>query len=427
MAQEASLKRLLPAGVVDSGFASLAGFVVAVTAVSVFNDVDRGVYAIFFTAFVVGSLLANELIFTPAEVEAVAYPVSERLSLVSQSLRLGIGPALAGTLAAPVAVAVTAAYATTEVALGLAVTSATAIVVSPMQDHVRRMLHIAELSWRAAAVSIVQFVIVSAGIAVGIATDVPEAWLPFGALAIANVISLAVARLLAHVSIRDRAAGTLRFRELAKTGVWFVLNAAPAAVWFGTAAVIAALAGPEALGFAESARVVAQPILVFATGLTAVLAPRAMRAGMHANSGLARRTSVIYLASIGAAGAVYLAIAGWDWVLNPMEYLVPSAYSLGGLAAFSILANVATAASFLQGDELAGAGRVRILAGISWLSSIVGLLGGLTASYTGAYARPLAVSIGAAARYGAQARVLAGVYDAAPTKPAPDEGSTAQQ
>jgi hypothetical protein len=103
-------------------------------------------------------------------------------------------------------------------------------------------------------------------------------------------------------------------------------------------------------------------------------------------------------------------LTGWKWALNPMAYIVPSAYTLSGLVALTISANLATAASFLQGDELAGASRVRILASISWLSSIVGLLGGLTASFTGAFARPLAALAGAGIRYGAQVRALAGVY-----------------
>ena len=410
MSQGGSLRRQLPAGVIDSGFASLAGFGVALTAVSMFNDVDRGVYAVFFTAFLVGTLLSNELIFTPAEIEAVGYPVSQRLSLVPRSLRLGAIPALAGTVAAPVAVAVTASYATAEVALGLAVTSAVAIVLSPMQDHVRRMLHIAELSWKAATVSIVQFVVVSVCLAIGVAADVPDAWLPFGALAVANTVSLVFARVLAQFSIRDRALDTLRFRELAATGVWFVINAAPAVVWFAVAAIIAWLASPEDLGYAESARVVAQPVLVFTTGLIAVLKPRAMRAAMDADLSAARKARAIYLGSAAVAGVVYLAIVGWDWVLNPLAYVVPSAYVVAGLAAFTIFANIAMSAAFLQSDELAGAGRARTLAMISWFSSIFVLLGGLTAQVTGAYARPLAGVAGSGARYAAQAKKLAEVY-----------------
>ena len=410
MAHKGGIRRRLPAGVIDSGFASLAGFAVALTAVTLFGDSDRGVYAIFFTAFVAGSLLANELIFTPAEVEAVSHPVPQRLSLVPQSLRLGIGPALLGALASPIAVLVSAGYSRPEVSLGLAVTSATAIVVSPMQDHLRRMLHIAEVSWVAAAVSTVQLATVSVCIGAGIVLDVAEAWLPFGALTVANVVSLSVATIAARSKVREHAGTTLRFRQLAATGVWFVLNAAPATVWFAIAAIIAALAGPEALGFAESARVVAQPVLVLAGGLAAVLAPQAMRAAMDSDLAAAHKARRMFIGYMSLAGVAYALLAGWDWVLNPMAYLVPSAYSLGGLAALTILANLVTAATFLQGDELAGAGRVRSLAGISWFSSIVGLVASLTAATTGAYARPLAGLVGAAARYIAQARALVTAY-----------------
>ncbi|MDJ0497358.1 MAG: hypothetical protein QNJ89_05970 [Acidimicrobiia bacterium] len=414
MGREGSLRRRLPAGVIDSGFASLAGFAVALTAVSLFGDADRGVYAIFFTAFVAGALLVNELIFTPAEVEAVAHPVPERLSLLGQSLRLGIGPAVVGSLAAPIAVLVTAGYASGDVTLGLAVTSAAAIVVSPMQDHSRRMLHIAEVSWGAAAVSTVQLVSVAAALGLGIAVDVPVPWLPFGALAFANVVSLTFAALLARTKIDQRTDTVMGFRQLTTTGVWFVVNAAPAALWFVISTIVAALAGPEALGFAESARVIAQPIMVFAGGLAAVLAPRAMRAAMDSDLGQARRERKMYLIAMALFGAGYAAIAGWDWVGNPMAYLVPSAYTVAGLAAFTILANLVTTASFLQGDELAGAGRVRILAGISWFSGVLGLLASLTASVTEAFARPLAGLVAAATRYAAQTRALASAYVVTP-------------
>lgn len=410
MGREGSLRRRLPAGVVDSGFASLAGFAVALTAVSLFGDTDRGVYAIFFTAFVAGSLLVNELIFTPAEVEAVAHPLPERLSLLGQSLRLGIGPALVGSVAAPIAVLVTAGYSSGDVTLGLAVTSAAAIVVSPMQDHSRRMLHIAEVSWAAAAVSTVQLASVSAALGIGIAFDVPVPWLPFGALAVANVVSLTFATFLAQARVDQHASTTLRFRQLTATGVWFVINAAPAALWFVISAIVAALAGPDALGFAESARVIAQPIMVFAGGLAAVLAPRAMRAAMDSDLGQARKERRMYLIAMALFGLGYAAVAGWDWVGNPMAYLVPSAYAVGGLAAFTILANLVTTAAFLQGDELAGAGRVRVLAGISWLSGILGLLASLTASVTEAFARPLASLVAGASRYGAQTRALKSSY-----------------
>ena len=44
------LRRSLPAGVVDSAFASMATFGIGLVAVNLFNDTNRGVYAIFFNA-----------------------------------------------------------------------------------------------------------------------------------------------------------------------------------------------------------------------------------------------------------------------------------------------------------------------------------------------------------------------------------------
>jgi O-antigen/teichoic acid export membrane protein len=403
----------LPAGVVDTSFASLATFVVALVAVTQFDDVDRGVYAVFFTAFLAGGLLASELVFTPVEIQAVSFPTSQRISFVPKSLRLGIGPCLAGALAVPIAVAVTAGYATAETATGLALTSVAAVVISPMQDHVRRMLHLSELSWEAASVSIVQLLVASVSVVIALALDTPTAIVPFGALTVANVISLAFAVVVARRSLDDDAHSQLRLGELSRRGIWFVLNAtAPALAAFAVAAIVAWLASPEDLGYAESARVVAQPVLVFAGGLSVVLTPRSMRAAMDRDLPTARRTRTIYLSGLAVAGLGYIAIAGWDWVLNPMVYIVPSAYVLGGLVAVSVIANVVMAATFLQGAELAGAGRERSLTAISWLAAIVWVLGGFTAGVTGAFARPLGATFGGSFKYGVQARVIAALYNA---------------
>lgn len=411
MSEDTSILRRLPAGVVDSGFASVATFIVGLSAVNLLDDVDRGVYAIFFSAFIMGALLSNEFIFTPAEVEAVSYPVSERLSLVPQSLLLGVGPCLLGAAAAVLAIAVTAGYAEPQLAAGLAVTTAIATVLSPMQDHVRRMFHIAGLSWTAASISIVQFLVVVVCVVWGIAADVGVAWIPFGALAVANAVSLIVGLMLVRLKVESEAKVPLRFRALASKGVWFVLNAAaPAVMGFTVAALIAWLASPEDLGYAEAARVVAQPVLVLAAGLKVVLYPRSVRAAMDRDLPSARRTNNTYLVAVGLGGAAYLLLVGWDWVLNPMAVIVPAAYVLTGLVALTIAANLANAAWFLQSSELAGAGRERSLAGISWITSLVWLLMAFTAGVTGAYARSLGALAGAGVRYTAQIRVLTSVY-----------------
>lgn len=425
MSRVRSYKMRLPVGVVDAGFASLATFAAGLAAVNLLGDAERGVYAVFFAAFMLGTVLPRSLIFTPAEVRAVASPVDASLMLLPRSLFLGVGPAVLGVTAILVAVPVTAPHATSEVILALALTSGVATILSPLQDHVRRMFHIAARSWQAAAVSIVQFVSVLASIGVMLLLEVDAEWVPFGTLAVANAVSLTISRLISGTGKPFVVPERLSPRLLASGGKWLLVKAA--ATWimgFAAATIIIALAGPEVLGFAESARIVAQPILVLATGLTAVLAPRSIKAGMDRDLRTARRTSRAYLWLIGIAGIGYLAITGWDWFLNPMSYIVPSAYVVPGLVALTVVANILSANTYLQESELLGARRERTLARIAWTASPVLLLGGLTAGITGAYARPLGRLGAAATEFVMHGTVLRGMYqrepetgsDAAPTQ-----------
>ena len=293
-------------------------------------------------------------------------------------------------------------------ALALLVTCAAAIVLSPIQDHVRKMLHIATLSWRAASVSVVQFLAVAAGVGVAIALDVPIAWVPFGVLAFANAVSLTFARVVSHLSSHGQPPEQLRFRSLATKGKWLVLHAAaPAVSGFALAAIIAGLASPEELGYAESARVVAQPVLVLSAGLTAVLGPRSMRAAMETDVGTARHTNRVYLLVMAFGALAYAAVAGWDWALNPMTFIVPSAFIVSGLVAVTVLANFIMSAVFLQVNELLGAARERKLALIAWIEAPIEVAIAFSAGITGAFARPLAYIGASGARYGMQARALA--------------------
>ena len=414
MSQESSYKRRLPAGFLDSSFASLATFVVGLTAVNLFGDVNRGVYSVFFTAFLFGTVLPRNLIFTPAEVTTVAYPTDERLSFVNQSLLLGLIPSLLGASSALIAAAITASYASTDVIVVLTVTSAVATVLSPMQDHVRKMFHLAALSWRAAGTSLVQLMAVLITVGIGLVVDVPIVWIPFGALIVANTLSLAFALAISRIGVHRLAPARLALRSLVEKGKWLLVqSAAPSVMGFAVSAIIVGLAGPEALGFAEAARVVGQPIIVLASGFTAVLAPRSMRAAMDRDLVTAERTSRIYLSIVAAATVGYLVVAGWDWSLNPMTVIVPSAYEVGGLVAATIIANYATAAVFLQFNELLGAHKERTLAWIAWTEGAAMLVAGLTAGVTGAFAQPLANASSSVLRWFLQRGSLRKVYGGA--------------
>jgi len=411
------LRKRLPAGVVDASFASLATFAVGLAAINLLPDAERGVYELFFTAFLLGTVLPRNLIFTPAEVDAVGFPVDSRLPLIRRTLTLGSGPALGSAASALLAAAVAAPLATSDVIFPFVVTATVAGFLSPLQDHVRKMLHIGIRSWLAAAISIAQFVVAVIAILVMMALDVPVPWIPFGALSIANLASLSFGWLITREAHRHTPGEErLRFSGLIKRGRWLVLQAAgPSLAGFLAATIITRLASPEALGFAGAARVVAQPIAVFASGLTAVLAPRIVEAAMKRDRPLARHTNTVYLVAVAGAGAAYLALAGWSWALNPMTRIVPSAYEISGLVALTIVANIAAAGIFLQVNDLLGAKRETTLAAVSWAVSPVLILGAATAGVTDAFARAIGRFAQATIRFFVQLHVIKPQYDEPPT------------
>jgi len=415
MSKRSRITTDLPAGIIDAAFASLATFAIGLAAVNLLDNTGRGVYAIYFTTFMLATVLPRYLIFTPAEVDAVSFPEADRIGLISRTIKLGAGPAAVGATAVGLAALVAAPVADTRTIVAFTVTTAATSLLSPIQDHVRKMLHIAARSWLAAVVSIVQFATAGVALFVMWTAGTPHPWVPFGALAVANLVSLAsgwVLTLRAHRQIAG--AGRINLRDLLSRGRWLVAQAAvPSATGFVAAALITHLAGADALGFAESARVVSQPILVFATGLTAVLAPRTMEAAMKRDLSSARRASAVYLRAVSIAGIAYLLIAGWDWTINPMQHLVPSAYEMSGLVALTIVANFAGAATYLQINELLGARREPTLAHLAWVLSPILLLGAATAGITEAFARAIGRLGESVARFLVQRRVTGALYDPA--------------
>ena len=129
--------RRLPAGVADAAFASLATFAAGLSAVNLFNDVDRGVYAIFFTAFGLGVVLPWDLILIPAEVNAVSFPVVDRMRRARDTLRIGAPMAVLGSLAILIAALLSWSLTSSDVIWGLTITAAITTMLSPLQDHMR--------------------------------------------------------------------------------------------------------------------------------------------------------------------------------------------------------------------------------------------------------------------------------------------------
>ena len=408
------LSRAIPAGLVDAGLASLATFVLNLYAIAVWeadNPQVLGMYFLYMTAFLLASAVPNQLLFVPAEKMTLDVAQQARVRFFGRVARLGIP---AGAAAAVLLLLATAVGATKEGIgfvddqLPFLVTGAIATVFSPLQNHARRLLHLAGKSWAAATVSLVQAATAGVALIFLVASDVTAQWIPIGALAIANVVSVSTAAYLAHRAGRGLPDGDLdavaaiqdrmTYRTLTPTGRWLVATGVVSlGNNFAVESAVASLASLEALALAGAAKTVAQPILVLANGLRSVLGPPSMEAARDRDRQAARRVAATFgKLTIGAVVA-YVAVAGFDWIGNPLARLIDGAYAVAFLVALSIAANGLNGAAFPGRLELIGAGREKQLFGADLRANIgqlviavvIAAVAGGNAN-AGSFARPVA-------------------------------------
>jgi O-antigen/teichoic acid export membrane protein len=392
--------------VFDAAFNSLGTFAVGLTAARIFEPSLLGVYAVFFAAHLMGLVVPMHLVFLPAEIRAVAREPERRLSILRRSALFGLAPSVMTGFAVLLSIAVTADQASGSQLLALALTTSVATVLVPLQAHLRRMLHLAQASWRATAVSAVQFAGAIVAVAGLLLSGVPDAWVPFGALTLATGGSIVTGFVLAAPG-RDLPDDRIRMMDLMTTGRWLLVSGlVPTVAGFVAATLINRLAGPEQLGYAEAARLAAQPILVLGLGLNAVLGPRAMEAAHRRDRVAARRIERIFLAVLAVAAAGYLLVAGGPWPWNPLYYLIPPGYELAWLAALMIVSNAATGSVLPFQRELLGGRLEEKLAGIEIMGSIATITVALSSAVTGAFARPFSLLAQNAARAAGYRRAL---------------------
>jgi O-antigen/teichoic acid export membrane protein len=388
------LRRVVPAGLMDAGLASLATLAMGLYAVRTLHGPELGAYALFFAAFTLAAVVPAQLILIPAQNHAVREaPQHARLGLLGQTWRLG-GPVAILAAVAAAAAALVVAEGPSATLWALALTTTVSACVSPLQDHVRRTLHLSGLSWTAAVVSLVQLTCVLGYLAGLGVLGVPTAWRPFGALALANMTSLLVG--LAPLRHRRRAAMLPRHTVawLMRSGRWLLgVEAATAGAMFVSSALVSRLASPDDLGVAEAARVVAQPVFVLAVGLAATLGPRLIESGAAGDEGAAKRIARPFVALVIAVGVLYGAITAVAWSGNPLADLVPSAYAIPFLVPVTVLAMTVVGTVFSRRSELVGGGRERLLPRVSVVAGALQIATAVSAAWTGAFARPLGVAV----------------------------------
>lgn len=397
----------LSAGMIDAGFASLATFGTGLVATRYLDAETLGIFAVYYVAFITATVIPRSGLFVPIEVGVLQLEDRGRLTPVGRAVRLAAGPALlAGGVLAVVAAVIT--WAEAAVTLPLMATMVATAVVSPLQDHVRRMLHFAGMSWHAGVVSLVQFLGVAIAAAVLLASGVDKVWVPFGSLFAANAASMTAGLVMVRLGRTGPPSGVESIRVLFESGRYLLLaGLLPPIGGMVVSGLVLRLAGAEALGHAEAARVVTSPILTISTGLAATFRPRSMTAGHTRDQTQAKRLERLFITVLLTLGGGYVAIVSFDWPGNPMAALVPSAYVVGGLVLARGVANLAMDLSAPSMNELVGGRQEAGLVRVEGLGALARTVVAGSASVTKSFALPmgdLCVGIIRRVRYGRMAR-----------------------
>jgi O-antigen/teichoic acid export membrane protein len=389
------LRHAVPAGLLDAGLASLASMATSLYAARFLSASELGAYALFFSAFVFAAVVPTQLVLIPAEIATIGSARTRRVGLMQQSWRLAGATTVAAALIAST-VAYACARAPRDVLLALALTTTICTVVSPLQDHARRTLHLAGASWHAAAVSLVQLLAAVAALIMLRAAGVDNAWCPFGALALANILSLATAFMLTRQERHESPLQPYKTAGLMRSGRWLVLlELIPPVAGFLSYALITQVAGPSALGYAEAARIVAQPIFVLTVGLNAVVGPRSAEAAVTRDHRRAKSLNRSFGAVLGVISLIYGALTMVPWWGNPLGVLIPKAYVVPGLVTASVLAFLLGGLVFPYRAELVWSGHLAPLPPVALLAGAFQCIAALTAVWIGGFARPLGSAAGA--------------------------------
>lgn len=406
-------RQAIPAGLFDAGFSSLATFIVGLYAVRSFRPDVLGAYALAFGAYVVATPIAKQLLFVPSEVVAVGRPPGQRLNELGRSLRFGVPVAAVGALLVPAWLLVAPGDLARDVLLGLTVSLMAVTFTAPIQEHVRQMLHIDDANWSAALVSASQLACVMGALVMFSRLHVPGPWIPFMALAVSQVVSMLVGLALAGRRAAGEPDSSVTLAALIESGRWLLaVGLLPVSAGFVAAILVAHLAGAEALGFAEGARVVSQPIYVLTAGLAAVLGPRSIDAAQRRDRRHARRVSATFLGLVTASSLLYALAVGLHWRWNPLPMLLPNAYAVGGLVLLMIVANALMGVIMPYRYELLGARRERSLTAVEAAGSVGQIAGGASAPWTGSFAIPLGLLAGMVIRLAGLGQARRGIYPA---------------
>lgn len=397
----------IPAGVIDSGFASIATFAVGVFAVRYLTASGLGIYSVYFSAFVLATVIPRNLIFKAAQVNLLPFPMKSRLGAFRNGLLPGSFIALLSASLVSMAIPTATTTGQGTLVVPMTVTAFLAAFLSPIQDHLRTIMHLGEASWGAAAMSIVQGTVVGAVLVTAGIMNLDPAWIPFGALMVANTISLIVGFVLLERIGDDPDTDSPSLGTLVRPGGWFLATEiTKSAAEFVSRSIVLFVASPAVLGFVEGARLASRPLAVFVVGISAVVVPKSMEAGRTKDQTSAALLSKRFNGGVLVLGLVYLLVGGVSWPGNPMVELVPLGYTVSWLVPSMIIATAFQSTLFTKPGEIIGAGLERNLTRVEALGSTVFVLSSFLAGLIGAFSIPIAVTLTSAVRWIGYRRTL---------------------
>lgn len=378
-------------GQLDAGLASLATFVTGLSAVRSFDLETLGAYSLLFSAFLVGSQLPAELIFNPSQVLAIDLNPENRLSMLRHSWHRGVLISALGAIVVPMGVLPIMGVMSFSELGPLVLAAAGLALVSPLQDHIRSMLHLSNFSWMAAATSASHFLVTCFALLLLNRTLPSSA--PFGALVVGNLVSITIAGF--WIARRTpRRVPRPRFRQLVELGGWLLTTGiARTLLGYASRALLTAVVGITALAHVEGARIVAQPLYVLASGLTAQMGPRSIAAASRHDLAAARRWRMRFASMLSLVAIPYTLVVAFPSPLNPFRALAPRAYEVSGLTAFMLFAVWLNSLLRPMKSEFLGARWQKHLAYVTIATGLVEVAAILTGYEIGAYAAPTALAL----------------------------------
>jgi O-antigen/teichoic acid export membrane protein len=399
----------IPAGLVDAGASSVATFSVGIIATRVLDASQLGLYAIFFSAWLLASQLPMQLILVPAEAKLVNRPSAQRMKFLLHNLTMALPFSLLASGIVIGLMSVAPKSVDSVAAWQLSITAALVTGFFPLQEHARNLLHLSGSHWAAAFVSIIRLMVAATALLVGLKAGWAPGILPFGSLALADLMALLASLVIVRPRLDLKA--DYKTLNLLSTGRWLLLSASlgPAA-GLAVSVLIASLAGSAALGLAEAARVAAQPIIVLGIGLSAVLRPTSMEAAIARDNKKARSVSRKFGIGLALTSLFYIGAISLPTAINPLEALIPKAFTLSGLLQLSVIAAFIEGSVYLQRAELIVLGRTSSLT-LGEASAFGGRVSvAIPSASLQSWAAPLGSVVGGLFRWVSFAKALSSAY-----------------